>query len=351
MTQQNSFQAWTYNLPNREELFPHQIDLIKSGLLLVELPSDDIKNASFLDQRVLKPDTKGQWLPWQTISKIVTDSCTEVSPAFIFHVGHCGSTLLSRLMEFSPDTQSLREPLPLRTLAQDLADLKDGRSFLTEQAIEEHLSVLLKLWGRGASHTVIKATSVCSDLLPHIKRVAPDTKSIFIYNRLQTHVETLLAGQNAIADLKGFAQLRLQRLRNLTGLDIQLNQLSLGQLAALSWLSEVSRITHYQSLSDDRIKLIEFETLLTEPADTLQHLFAHLGIAASESDIRKAIQSPVLQTYSKAPEHHYNAETRAAILTQARLNFSEEIKTAVGWVEELANQSALITASLKRFDH
>ena len=37
---------------------------------------------------------------------------------FIFHSGHVGSTLLSRLLEEVPSQLGLREPLPLRSLAE-----------------------------------------------------------------------------------------------------------------------------------------------------------------------------------------------------------------------------------------
>ena len=212
MSTENSPEAWVDRLEQRPEIFPHQLDLIGDKLLLVELSAAEVSAASFLDQRVIKQTTKGAWVSWQTIVEIF-DKAPEAKPAsFIFHVGHCGSTLLSRLLQFAKDTQSLREPLPLRTLAQDLADAGDGRSFLTREALFERLQVLSKMWSRGADHTVIKATSICTDLLPCIHSIEPGAKSIFVYNRAETHIATLLAGENAMMDLRGFAQLRLQRL-------------------------------------------------------------------------------------------------------------------------------------------
>jgi hypothetical protein len=256
---------------------------------------------------------------------------------------------LSRLLAFAPDTQSLREPLPLRTLAQDLADFHDGRSFLDRPALLERLRVLSKLWGRGARHTVIKATSVCTDLLQEINALEAEAKSIFIYNRPETHIATLLAGQNALVDLRGFAQLRLQRLQHITGLDIHLSQLTLGQLAALSWLSEATSMTRSLDQYASQIKLLEFESLLQKPAETLTQLLEHLDISADQIVVEKAVRSPVLQTYSKAPEHQYNAQMRAAILVDSRARFQPEIKSALGWIENLSKHSELVANTLQTF--
>ena len=349
MNTANSFQAWTDGLENRPQIFPHQINLIHDNLLLMELSLDEVRAASFLDQRVLSQTSKGSWVPWNLVSDIFKNLPEGQPAAYIFHVGHCGSTLLSRLLEFAEDTRCLREPLPLRTLAQDLADAGDGRSFLTRQAQQERLGVLSKMWSRGAIHTVIKATSICTDLLELINASQPATQSVFIYNRAETHIATLLAGQNALLDLKGFAQLRLQRLQQKTGLDIQLNQLSLGKLAALSWLCETSSATWSLEKYSQQIMLLEFESLLAEPVITLTHVLQHLKIPTVQESVQKAVKSPVLQTYSKAPEHKYNAQTRAAILTDSRSRFRQEISEALGWLETLAEKSELVGSTLQKF--
>ncbi len=342
-------EAWIDRLEANPGIFPHRLDLISGNLLLVELSAAEIRAASFLDQRVLKQTTKWAWVPWPSVSDVFEKVPGGKPARFIFHVGHCGSTLLSRLLEFAGDTQCLREPLPLRTLAQDLADAGDGRSFLTQQSRRDHLKTLSKMWCRGAGNTVIKATSICTDLLAEINTSEPGAKSIFIYNRPETHIATLLAGQNALTDLKGFAQLRLQRVQQKTGLDIQLNQLTAGQLAALSWLSETSSATRSLEAYPHQIKLLEFDSMLDNPNETLAGMLHHLDIATTVETIDKAVQSPVLQTYSKAPEHQYNAQTRAAILADSRVKFRGDISGALGWLENLAGRSELVNPTLQKF--
>jgi hypothetical protein len=179
--------------------------------------------------------------------------------------------------------------------------------------------------------------------------VLPGTRSVFVFNRAETHIATLLAGENALTDLKGFAQLRLQRLRQATGLELQLHQLSLAQLAALSWLSETTSATHSLETHAAQVLPLEFEGFISSPAETLGSIVRFLDIPTGDSEIENAVGSDVLQTYSKAPEHQYNAETRASILANSRSTFGEEIRAAMTWIDGLAARSNLVAASMEQF--
>ena len=341
---------WANALPNNPDIFPHQLDLIKDQVLLVKLSAAERKAASFLDQRVFTPNTQGAWLPWQTVNQKAPASSSEKVAHFIFHVGHCGSTLLSRLLGVVPNVESLREPLILRTLAQDTADNLGGRSLLARQEQQQRLQALSYLWARGADNTVIKATSICTDLMPDVLSFAPTAKSIFIYNRLETHLETLLAGQNSLIDLKSFAQLRILRLQQVTNIDLRLEELKLGQLAALSWLSETTRAAITLDRFQSQITLLDFEALLKNPVDTLWQIMRFLNLPATKEMAAQAINSPIMQTYSKAPEYQYNATTRSSLLSEARANHHTEIKKGLQWVDDLAQESPVIRKTLEIFN-
>ena len=349
MSSGDTVAQWTDRLAHRPEVFPHQINLVNESLLLVELSESEIESASFLDQRVLTPSTPGSWVPWSVVAETFEAEELEVAPGYIFHVGHCGSTLLSRLLQYCEGTRSLREPLPLRTLAQDCADDTGGLSYLTHRERVGQLRTFAKMWLRGARNAVIKATSICTDLLPHIKEATPGTKSLFVYNRPDVHLATLLAGQNALMDLRGFAPLRLKRFNTGTGLELVLNQLTLPQLAALSWLSETTSISKsLESFAGD-IALLEFDALLRAPGDELQRALQFLELPVSSSTVESAISGPVLQTYSKAPEHKYDAQTRTDILSDAMARYDQEIRQARQWIDDLGKRSSLVADSLDRF--
>ena len=218
-------------------VFPHQLDLLSDSVLLVRISEADLCDHSFLDKRILRQGMDYKWVAWGEF-KAVADTLPETVPAYIFHVGHCGSTLLSRLISAATDTQALREPLPMRTLAVDKAD---GRAaFLRGNDQRDRLSLFERVWARGPLRTVVKATSICTNLMGLVDPTAP---LAFVYQQLETHLAVTLAGENTLHDLLGFAQ---QRYRRLQESDVNLQPLAefgVGELAALSWLAEAVSAT------------------------------------------------------------------------------------------------------------
>ena len=105
------------SLANSPVLFPHALDLRRDVVTLVRLSRADYQNASFLDDRIARP---GRDLAWHQLARAVGEAGLGETCHFIFHIGHVGSTLLSRLLGKHPALFSLREPQILRTIAQIL---------------------------------------------------------------------------------------------------------------------------------------------------------------------------------------------------------------------------------------
>jgi hypothetical protein len=100
------------------ELFPYVLDLPADGVLFTRLRKTDFETASFLDARLITPQTASRMLPWPEVSAAIDAARLAERCGFIFHIGHVGSTLLSRLIGSHAAVFSLREPEILRTLAQ-----------------------------------------------------------------------------------------------------------------------------------------------------------------------------------------------------------------------------------------
>ncbi len=219
---------WTKNLAGRPEIFAHQLDIINDKILLVELSAAEKQAASFLDQRIITPQTKGVWLTWDQLLPHIP---TTPTPHFIFHIGHCGSTLLSRLLDALGTDENpvtgLREPLPLRTLAQE--KLESASSLWSEAVFKQRLRALLCLYGREPGTAIIKATSICNGLIEDMMEVEPpptdketsfrmSPRAAFIYIKLEPYLAAMLGGENSSVDLRGFATMRHRRLAQEIGL-------------------------------------------------------------------------------------------------------------------------------------
>ncbi len=314
------------------DIYPQKLDLAQKRVLMIRVREEDYRTASFLDDRMLTAESKGAWVP---LDKVVANA-RRIEPRplhFIFHSGHAGSTLLSRLLGETDGVLCLREPLPLRVLA----DAFDTPA--TDSLREDVLDAFLKLWGRGYDHTnavVLKATSNTARLGARMMRALPDTRAVYLSLPRQAAIETLLSSQYAATDLEAFGAERWNRLLTMLG-GAQIDEpKTVGEMAALSWA--VERLTQ-RSLNEQfgqRVLNIDFEDFLWRTRVDVERVMAHFGLETTTEMLDALMKSPVLSQYSKKLQRPYSARRRAQILAETRVAKAEEIARAHDWLERLA---------------
>jgi len=318
-------------------VFPHQYVPVMDQMLLVRLPVATLREASFLDERIMTRETQGVWVRAdQVAAAAVALPAPPVS--YIFHSGHCGSTLVSRLLGAAGEAIALREPLPLRAFAFDAAE--GGAAMLAPDMARARLSLLEKLWARGASAAVVKATSICTGLAADL--LSPDRKAVYVSQRPDIHLAVLLAGRNAVNDLRAFAQLRWRRLNAQISLT-PLAEFSSGELAALGWLAEM------EAAARADLPVFDFDAVLRAPEETLSAVAAALGVSAPPDRIAAAASSPIMKRYSKAPEHDYDAALRSEVIAKARLDHGAEIQRGLDWLNRIGAREASVKTVLDRW--
>ena len=121
--------SWQNQFSQDARLLPHLVDLPSDQVLLSHLTEGDYRKASFLDQRIITPQLQRQLVPWSELSAV--DMLQTAKPQYIFHIGHVGSTLLSRLLGEIDEILALREPQLLRTLCE-ISQIRDepGKSMV-----------------------------------------------------------------------------------------------------------------------------------------------------------------------------------------------------------------------------
>jgi hypothetical protein len=168
---------------------------------------------------------------------------------------------LSRLIDETGTVLGLREPLPLRTLA-DLADTAVGAA-TRETRLDARLGTFLRLWRRGYPETrsvVVKATSSSGRLAQRLLAIDTTARAVYLNLKAEPHLATLLAGANAMTDLRGFEAV----LENL----------------------------------GDRVLALDFDQVLGDLAPSVQRVVDHLGIVAPRGFSAAIAQSPSLTRYS-----------------------------------------------------
>ena len=335
-------------LPASPDAYPQALDLARDAVLVVRLDAAAYRAASFLDDRILGPTTQGAWFPVGSISDAARRVQHERVVHFIFHTGHVGSTLVSRLLDEIGDVLSLREPLPLRTLADARDVLALPESLLSAARFGHLLAMFMKLWSRGYEGNrgvVVKATSSAGRLAIPLLEHSAASRATYMNLRAESFLAMLLAGQNSPLDLRGHGPGRIRRLQTHTDTPLApLHELSLGELAAMSWLAESWSQHDVLKRFPDRVIALDFDDFLKDVAEGMRRLLGHFGLRHDPRLLSGLMRSPVLTRYSKAPEHAYTPDTRAHLIDASRRANRDEIRKGLTWLERLARLDNAVAA-------
>jgi hypothetical protein len=321
-------------------IFPQNLDLARERILFVRLSREDFRAASFLDDRILTAQSEGRWVGFEEVAPLVEGVRPSAPLHFIFHTGHVGSTLLSRLLDDAEGVLGLREPVGLRVLASAF----DAAGQAPAEPLQTLLDWHLRLWARGYRDTkavVLKATSSAARLHPRLLHALAQARAIYLNLRAEPFLATLLAGENSHLDLRGHGPERVKRLAAMGArLETGFDAMSLGELAAMTWAAETLTQKEAERAFATRVLSLDFDALLSAPGETLRRACAHFDLQAPETFFANAGDSPTLKRYAKAPEHIYTPELRGEILAHSRVRNAREIAKGLAWLERLAQAHA-----------
>jgi len=296
---------------------------------LIRLDEATTLAASFLDERMLalRPtealctaamlDAAGSQLP--------------VRAQYIFHIGHVGSTLISRLVGACAPFSSLREPAMLRSYALDT--LADDAVALPLRAL---LALLSRTW-RPSQTTVVKATSFVSEIAETLLAQGDNPAAIFVFAQASAYLGGILAGPASRSETLALAPARLRRLRRRLGaLNWNSDPASPGEAIAMSWLCEMMTLHRAAARCRPQIMWLDFDAFLAEPVPAFTAILKKLGTTPAHSDVETVLSGPLMHQYSKGPELPYDARLRRDVLHLANLQHGAEIKRGMDWLTRVA---------------
>jgi hypothetical protein len=306
--------------------FPHRLDLETDRLLLVEKSEADYRQASFLDDRSLWPDRRQHLVAWADVIAAVRAGARR-DLHYIFHIGHVGSTLVSRLLGELPQVLGLREPLILRTLAERPEELPRRLDTVT---------ALLSRTFRPDQRAMAKATSFVADIAAEL--VPAGSRALLLYARPERYFATILAGENSRRELALTAPERLRRLQaRLSEQDWTVA--GEGEALALAWATEMTSLVRASERLDAAALFMDFDRFLADPGSALARLAIFFGLDPVGAEA--LARHPLMKRYSKAPEYEYDAGLRERLLTEARAEHAGEMRRAERWLDAASPHPAL----------
>ncbi|HEY2463569.1 MAG TPA: hypothetical protein VGI32_05885 [Steroidobacteraceae bacterium] len=334
----NDFQESVARSP---QLFPYSMDLGSDSVSFIHLTKADYEKASFLDPRVLTPQTRARSLPWSEIARAIDSAQLKERLGFIFHIGHVGSTLLSRLIGAHSCAFSLREPMLLRGFAQLKNEPRQAPPTWGSDGFEMRMTRALQLFSRTFEDrelAVVKASSFVSDLSETLLSRASSPKAIMMSVSPESYIATILGGPNSRQEAKVLTPGRLQRLqRRIGGEPWRAEQLSEGETLALAWACEMAALAQAAESSAARLLRVDFDQFLINPSSLLG-ILRHFDINATATEVQAILEGPDMRRYSKAPEYAYDAALRLQVLQQARASHAAEIHRGLAWLDRAGSK-------------
>jgi hypothetical protein len=293
------------------------------GAQAVFVPMDRAAYARsiFLDARIEPAGGGAMRLPTATLAGYRP----EPRPAaWIFHVAHCGSTLLARALDRPAGGLVLREPLALRqaALARDPAALAIAAAMCGKRYAD-------------APPTIVKANVPVNFVLPELGQRQPGAAAIVLYLGLRDYALAILRSDK-----------HRQWLRNVTGqLAGALGEASGGSddaetLAAL-WLAQVRAFAGALD-AWPAARALDAERFFAAPAPVLRAAAAHLGQPMAADEAAAIAAGPLFGRYSKNPALPFDEAARQARRADADARLAPEIARAEAWIAERAEAAAAL---------
>jgi hypothetical protein len=330
------------------DIYPLRIDLAPGHAHLVRMSEALYREASFLNDQLLDRAGPVRLAPLAELRDAAANLNGESD--FIFHIGHVGSTLLSRVLGDHEQVFALREPAPLRTLA--IAEALSPRREEAAAALQAWVPVLSRLHARvyrPGQRSLVKATSLVSEIGPALLAQAPSAQAILMFAMPASYLPTMLYTPAARADARSMATLRLARLnRSFGGAGWAPPTASDGEVAALGWASEICALADIARRHPARVLWLDFDAFLGKPAAGLRRVLEKLHGAADDDVVEALAASAHFGRYSKAPEHAYDAALRRRILAEAWSLHRAEIDRGIAWLNAAAAVHPALTAAARQ---
>jgi len=312
------------------------LDTAGGRVRLVAMDRDSYRAASFLDDRLMQQAVDAQIMPWPDVESAMDEDLRR-DARWIFHIGHVGSTLVSRLLGELDGVLAIREPQLLRDLAAVPPEVR-----------EQYIAPITKLMSRAftlGEFACVKATSFVSEIAPLL--VPAGDRALFLYAKPRAYVASILAGENSLKELRAHEQWRSQRLAS-RGMQFPPLRND-AERAAAGWATEMTSLeAAAEAMTDRNLQWEDFDAMLSDISPALQRLVAFFSFTAAPDRIAAIPNGPLMGRYSKALEYEYTPGLRYEVIGDAERRHGREIDAALAMLEAASERSPLLARALAR---
>lgn len=319
-------------------LLPHEADLAAGRLLFLPTIRAEIEAASFLDGRTNFATGSPVWIDLDHIAGVAL-TLPHIE-RYIFHVGFCGSTFLSRLLSAPGHALVLREPNILANLANSRAAFDRGElsSDRLTAALIAARALLSRPWMKGEP-VVVKPSNWFNNLLPDLCADPSAIRPLFLTMARRNFVAAVLRGGS---QRLAFAARAAVHLSSRHDDDAALVAKALTEGEDIKKLLRLAAVLHHIQTSQfkrvadeqgwDAEHWLSFEELQDDPVRAAQRSAAALKLDLPLSAIERN-QRHWSGINAKEPSMSFSLKTERKNMTDIDTSSSEVFRSVLDWAE------------------
>jgi hypothetical protein len=247
---------------------------------------------------------------------------------WIFHVAHCGSTLLARALDQPSSNLVLREPLALRQCAVAPGP---GRLALTAAMVSKRYDVDLP--------TVVKANVPVNFILPELIALDRTAPAIFLYLPLRDYLLAILRSDTHREWLGRVTTQLAPYLGDLA-------HLSDAERASALWLTMMRAFARATAIMPNA-RTLDAEQFFADPASVLAAAAALFAIDMDRAAIERCVAGPLFATYSKNPSQSFDNQARIARRAALEASLADDLAQAERWLQPVAEERTALEAEIR----
>lgn len=298
------------------------------------------RRSVFLDQRIQPDDRQIAGVPLQLLlGASASAPKPKRSMRIIFHIAHCGSTLLANGLDQSDKTLVLREPYALRQIGVEQASNPTFPA--TSKIVNDVLAFAVGQYSKqysASQTTIIKANVpvnfVASELLD--RRPAP--LGLMLHLPLDSYLLAVLKSkehQNWVVNVTRELGHGISRTLDLS-LD-EIADLTIPRAAAMLWSVQIRLFDRLLKKFPKTTRSLDAENLFKAPAQTLQELDGFFGTGLGDPHIRSVVEGHVFNTNAKRPGQAYTSDDRERERARKREELAPSLNDARDWFNSKSN--------------
>jgi len=301
----------------------------------VEMDRDAYYRSIFCDQRISPSNTREIRVNQDELVRHCAQTGGDTNPpSFIFHIAHCGSTLLARALDRRDANIVYREPFVLRQLGVYAANRFYGQKPSEKwRQLLQTASCLLGRRYNDEGTAIVKANVPVNFIIPELLAENPGSRAILLFFSLDDYLLAILRSAQHRQWIRHVMNELGPAVAAITGVDTDAQKtLTDPEAGACLWLAQIM-IYHNVVERFGTVRTLDAERLFARPREVIGAAFDFFGETVAGETVDQIAGSRLFTRYSKNPAQPFDNVQRLARKAHLQAALAGDLAAARAWLD------------------